>query len=92
MRNKVKHNAGNNIKKQKLASKYRSRRDRESNHGPLLAYGGKESTATLNNDVRFINVKIGVRRRKGRDGVVVSTSARQQEPHGSILGPGVTDF
>ena len=34
MRNKVKHNEGNNIKKQKLAFKNRSRRDRESNQGP----------------------------------------------------------
>ena len=34
MRNKVKHNAGNNIQKHKLAFKNRSRRDRESNHGP----------------------------------------------------------
>ena len=42
-----------------------------------MAYGGKESVATVNNDVRFINIKIGVQRRKSRDGVVVSTSARQ---------------
>ena len=40
-------------------------------------YGGKDSAATVNNDVRFINVKIGVQRRKSRDGVMVSTSARQ---------------
>ena len=34
MRNKMKHNAGNIIKKPTLAFKSRSRRDRESNHGP----------------------------------------------------------
>ena len=39
-----------------------------------FAYGGKKSVATINNHVRFMNVKIGVRR---RDGVVVSMSARQ---------------
>ena len=42
-----------------------------------FAYGGKKSVATINNHVRFMNVKIGVRRRKSRDGVVVSMSARQ---------------
>ena len=42
-----------------------------------VAYGGKESAATKNNDVRFLSAKIGVQRQKSRDGVMVSTSARE---------------
>ena len=47
MRNKVKHNAGNNIKKHKLAFKNQSRRDRESNHGPPCLPGRRANHYTM---------------------------------------------
>ena len=49
MRNKVKHNAGNNIKKHKLAFKNRLHLDQESNHGPPAC--GADVLTTTPSDV-----------------------------------------
>ena len=60
MRNKVKHNTGNNIKKHKLAFKNRSRRDLESNYGPPACRADMLATTPSN----YLQLKINLRTTK----------------------------